>query len=55
MIKIVCDRCGKEISEEIGENELMFTGKRRTAFGIDERMNLCDDCLKEFREFMKGK
>ena len=54
MIKIICNRCGNGVqkSDEDSENELTFTGKQNTRYGIDERMNLCDDCLEGFRVFM---
>jgi len=52
--KRFCDRCGKDIGNGIqgSDNELMFTKKRNTRFGIDKRMHLCDVCLKGFDKFM---
>ncbi len=49
-----CDRCGKDIGDGIqtDDNELLFTKSRNTRFGIDKRMHLCNDCLKEFDKFM---
>ncbi len=55
--KRICNRCGKDIGEGIQDedNELHFTKKRNTAFGYDNCMHLCNDCLKEFDQFMKKK
>lgn len=53
MIKIICDRCGKDIED--AENEIHFTGTRNTAHGYDECINLCDFCLKRFRKWLEEK
>ena len=52
-----CNRCGKDISEGVqcDDNELHFTKKRNTRFGYDSCIHLCNDCLKDFDEFMKAK
>jgi len=52
-----CDRCGKDIGEIIqtDDNELHFTKKRKTRFGYDKQMHLCDDCLKDFNKFIMVK
>ena len=49
-----CDRCGKDISEGVqcDDNEFHFTKKRNTRFGYDKCIHLCNECLKEFDEFM---
>lgn len=55
--KRVCNRCGKDIGEGIQDedNELHFTKKRNSRFGYDDLFHLCNDCLKEFDEFMLNK
>ena len=53
--KSFCDRCKQDISEGVGnnDNEFHFTKKRRTAFGYDKCLHLCDNCLELFDLFMK--
>ena len=53
----MCDRCVKDIGEGIQDedNELHFTSKRNTRWGYDKLLHLCNDCLKEFDEFMENK
>lgn len=48
--KCFCDRCSKEVESD--RNELHFTGVRRTRWGYDKSLNLCNDCLKEFEEWL---
>ena len=57
MIKIICDRCGKELKQgaSANDNELHFTKKRNTRFGYDDLLQLCDNCLEDFDKFMKEK
>ena len=51
-IKLICDKCGKEVFGV--DNEIHFTKYRHTRYGYDNLIHLCDDCLKKFDEFMKN-
>ncbi len=55
--KSFCDRCKKDISEGLqsDDNELHFTKKRRTRYGYDKLLHLCDKCLKDFDKFILEK
>lgn len=63
--EIVCDRCGKEISNPINgycptyalknysaKITLWPVGEPRSSFG--QRIDLCPDCYEEFVGFMEG-
>ena len=49
-MKMVCDRCGKAVRLQAfipGASLLLKFG-----FNVSKRYDLCEDCLKEFREFI---
>jgi len=52
--KTFCDRCGKEIPKDL-DNEISFTRVRRTRFGIDKQIHICDNCLNKFWEWLDKK
>ena len=45
--KKFCDKCDKEIHKDL-DNEISFTKVRRTRFGIDKWIHICDGCLDKF-------
>ena len=50
MTKIFCDRCKKEITNDIMTHQFhMYEGDSCEFTGID----ICDDCHKAFESFMK--
>lgn len=51
--KKICDRCGEDIDKDGDDNELHFTKLRNTRYSYDKLLHLCDDCLKDFDDFMK--
>ena len=50
-IKQFCDKCNQEIPLNL-DNELHFTSVRKTRYGYDTRINLCDSCIKLFQEWL---
>ena len=55
MIKIICDRCEKELEQDGNENEFHFTCKKNTQYGYDKCINLCDKCIEDFKTFIENK
>lgn len=60
--KHVCDRCGKEM-KYWGWTTGLFRNKIKVVFShngamsgeyLDREYELCVDCTKEFKEFLKG-
>lgn len=57
--KLFCDKCNEEMKDG-KDNELCFAKLRQRdiKFRYDERINLCDKCLKELEKWLydrKGK
>ena len=54
---IVCDRCGKEVAHNVGKRFYHLTTILFDRFciweGIDNRLDLCDDCSKDFSQVVK--
>lgn len=59
MIKIYCDRCGKEISEYTNYT-ISVQGPEITSFDnrykyTHKQYQLCDSCMNDVHEFMTAK
>ena len=54
---IICDRCGKEVPYNVGKRLYHLTtilfDRLCLWEGIDNRLDLCDDCSKDFRKWLK--
>lgn len=50
MRKIYCDRCGKELSEAVGEDVMLYIHNLASVHkcNIRKEAHLCEDCFKEF-------
>ncbi len=53
IIKKICDRCGKEIPEVLPMMQSILPVYNIKRYSAD--VDLCNDCLKEFDDFMEGK
>ena len=56
-IEVLCDRCGKEISNydikiSSAKIHLWRVGENRTSAG--QRIDLCEDCYVDFIKFLDG-
>lgn len=54
---MICDRCGKEVPHNVGKTMWHHTIILFDRFSLwdskEERLDLCDDCTKEFRKWLK--
>lgn len=54
---IICDRCSKEVPYNVGKRFYHLTTILFDRFclleGIEDRLDLCDDCSNEFRKWLK--
>jgi hypothetical protein len=54
---IICDRCGKEVPHNVGKRLYHLTTIFFDRFclweGLDNSLDLCDDCSKDFRKWLK--
>lgn len=54
---IICDRCGKEVPHNVGKRFYHQTVILFDRFclweGLEDRLDLCDDCSNEFRKWLK--
>ena len=50
---IVCDRCGKKITDEMSKTKQTLFIYERAAAGIWHNVDLCKDCLYELENYKK--
>ena len=58
MIRKYCDKCGKEIKNEIKvnfETNGDFNGcSWKDIFSVDQQFELCDECARDVIDFIEG-
>lgn len=60
IVKITCDRCGKEIPDWVSKSFYLFKNNRKIIMTRDSNrgqreMDLCKDCYESLREWYYGK
>ena len=58
IVKITCDRCGKEIPDWFIKSFRLYKRKlimTRGAYSEQEKMDLCKDCYESLRNWYYGK
>lgn len=60
IVKITCDRCGKEIPDWFSKSFYIFKNNRKLIMMRDtnrgqSEMDLCKDCYESLREWYYGK